>query len=566
MKKNILLALITGAALAGYNAAYATSPANGKLPTDTSSLDVSIKSAIAKVYPACVFLADYDTITKSRNGMRFSGVVVRKDGLIMTAAHVCHPHKIYQVIFPDGRQCTARGLGRIGSVDAALMKIDSAGTYPCAEMGWSSSMHIGETCISIAYPGTFEHGQPVVRVGYVADTSSGRRVSRMRTTALMEPGDSGGPVFDLLGRVIGVCSSVTLPLDNNYEVPVDAFRKYWAALMKPVDYTSLPDTEPVPADPLYERTRQALLSDVTHHDALAKKMSGTCVRLQSKMRDSLSFAMGTIISVDRKKSFIISKSSVIGEQPVIRSDKRHIPLKVIARDSANDMVILEAGRRIKGGISRDRSFMSAVKFDDLGSMLVSVFPDTIASRASVVGSMELSLPRKASAGQLGVNVAAKNDTIFISSVATNTAASDARLMAGDKVISINGESFHSPESFSKGLVRYDPGDGITLVGMRNDSLFTINITLRKRIIEKHIANQFTDGRSSRRDGFAHAFIHDARIKPQECGGPVFDADGKFRGINIARTSRTSSVAIPAPAVWRFVDTVLHPSIDKLPKA
>jgi serine protease Do len=557
MKKNILLLLLTGATMSGF------SQHKAPVASDASELEIKIRSAIAKAYPASVFLADYDTTKKVRNGMRFSGVVVRQDGLIMTAAHVCQPDKIYQVIFPDGRQCIARGLGRIGSVDAALMKIDSAGTYPFAEMGWSSSMRIHEACISIAYPGTFDPDKPVVRVGYVADTTSGRRGGpQMRTTALMEPGDSGGPIFDLLGRVIGVCSRVTLPLDNNYEVPVDAFRKYWTALNKPQNYTRLPEAEPIPVDPLRDQhTLSIVFPNANDHFApLASSLADACVRVKSQQLDSTTYVMGTVLSPEiKRKGYIISKSSSIGERPRMLTTKGSVSLKVIARDSTNDLVLLEAPHQLPGGVIRSESYLDSVNFQSLGRMLVSAFPDTIGCEASIVGSMQLSLPRKASSGQLGVNVEAKEAALFISKVVDNTAASEARLLAGDKVVSVNGISFDTPESFSKGLMQYDPGDRIQLVAMRNDSLFTKDIVLRKRMIEPHVAHQFTDGRSVRRDGFTQAFIHDARLKPQECGGPVFDASGQFRGINIARTSRTSSIAIPASAVWQFIDTVLPSS-------
>ena len=72
-------------------------------------------------------------------------------------------------------------------------------------------------------------------------------------------------------------------------------------------------------------------------------------------------------------------------------------------------------------------------------------------------------------------------------------------------------------------------------------------------VPDHIVFRFTDGRSERADGFEHVLVHDGRLKPAECGGPLYDTDGRFYGINIARFSRTSTLAIPAILISKFVE-------------
>jgi serine protease Do len=68
----------------------------------------------------------------------------------------------------------------------------------------------------------------------------------------------------------------------------------------------------------------------------------------------------------------------------------------------------------------------------------------------------------------------------------------------------------------------------------------------------HPAEMFAGGKSIRRDGFSKVFTHDAILKPSQCGGPVFDRSGNFYGINIARYSRTSCLAIPPAVIYRFI--------------
>jgi serine protease Do len=67
-----------------------------------------------------------------------------------------------------------------------------------------------------------------------------------------------------------------------------------------------------------------------------------------------------------------------------------------------------------------------------------------------------------------------------------------------------------------------------------------------------VADSFDGGPSLRRDGFQNVFCHDATLFPHECGGPLFDCDGKFIGLNIARYSRTQCYAIPSEVIRSFV--------------
>jgi len=85
-------------------------------------LQSKIQACIARSHAASVFVADYDTVAKRNNGQLFSGVVVSKDGIILTAAHVGKTGKIYRILFSDGKETIAIGMGRIQQLDAAVLK------------------------------------------------------------------------------------------------------------------------------------------------------------------------------------------------------------------------------------------------------------------------------------------------------------------------------------------------------------------------------------------------------------------------------------------------------------
>ena len=197
---------------------------------NTSKLQGSIKVAIEKAYPASVRIWAFDTVSNTRTGAQFTGVVVRADGHILTAAHVNTPGNTYKIMFPSGISCIAVGLGEIElaealtTPDVAMMKIIGNKLWPYAEMGWSSALSINEPCISIAYPESLDQPLPMVRFGHIQDLNN--KYGFIQSTCIMEPGDSGGPLFDYLGRVIGIHSAVDIKETDNFEVPIDLYRKY----------------------------------------------------------------------------------------------------------------------------------------------------------------------------------------------------------------------------------------------------------------------------------------------------------------------------------------------------
>ncbi|MDM3869776.1 trypsin-like peptidase domain-containing protein [Porticoccus sp. W117] len=194
-------------------------------------LQQSIDKVVAKVSPATV---EVRTLGRGGNGT-FSAVIVSPEGYVMSAGHAVRPNARYEILLADGRSFTATGLGTEPHVDMGVIKIDKPGDLPVAELGWSSALERNQPCISLGFPG--EHSEQrgvVVRFGYIADpvTDDGY----IQSTCLMEPGDSGGPLYDMEGRLIGIHSNISQSLDRNHEVPVDQFRRYWDYLIRAEEF------------------------------------------------------------------------------------------------------------------------------------------------------------------------------------------------------------------------------------------------------------------------------------------------------------------------------------------
>lgn len=203
---------------------FATSANAQLVSTDNADLIARQKylnAALKKVSPALVSVQD---------GMGAgSGVVVSEDGIVLTASHVVDTRSSrgrLQVVFPDGSTYRADLLGTNRSADAAMLKIRDAprngNTFPYARLGESSKLERGEWCFALGHPGGFKPERPApVRLGRVL--SVGHRTIVSDCAIVL--GDSGGPLFDMEGQVIGIHSMITEVIVENRHVAIDVFRR-----------------------------------------------------------------------------------------------------------------------------------------------------------------------------------------------------------------------------------------------------------------------------------------------------------------------------------------------------
>ncbi|MDA1018435.1 MAG: S1C family serine protease [Planctomycetota bacterium] len=165
------------------------------------------------------------TVNVRVGGGQGSGVIVTKDGYVLTAAHVSgEPGKRISLVFPDGKTVRGRTLGLNHAADAGLVKITDPGEWPFAELGSDNSVEQGDWCVSLGHPGGYHRGRnPVVRLGRIVV----KKDTMLQSDCTLVGGDSGGPLFDLEGRVIGIHSRIGPSNTWNFHVPIGAFHKDW---------------------------------------------------------------------------------------------------------------------------------------------------------------------------------------------------------------------------------------------------------------------------------------------------------------------------------------------------
>jgi serine protease Do len=138
-----------------------------------------------------------------------SGVIINRDGTILTNNHVVQNADEILVRLSDGRKLQAKVVGSDPKTDVAVIKIVTAGDYPTAPLGNSERLEVGEWVLAVGNP--FGLGQTVT-AGIVS--AKGRVIGAgpyddfIQTDASINPGNSGGPLFNLNGEVVGINTAI----------------------------------------------------------------------------------------------------------------------------------------------------------------------------------------------------------------------------------------------------------------------------------------------------------------------------------------------------------------------
>jgi len=178
-------------------------------------------------------------LSKATVGLRIgngagSGVIVSADGYVLSAAHVTGPpNRRVTVLLADGRSLRGRTLGLDRGLDASVLKIEAKGPFPFRPLARPKDVRTGDWCLALGHPGGFQRNRPpVVRLGRVIRTESGF----VQTDCTLVGGDSGGPLFDLSGHVIGIHSRIGAPTTWNFHVPIRAYTESWARFLDGVAF------------------------------------------------------------------------------------------------------------------------------------------------------------------------------------------------------------------------------------------------------------------------------------------------------------------------------------------
>jgi len=234
------------------------SATQGSASTSPASADLPLTARLSKIFAGGVpaNVADFKAMeaylqvllkkvlpcTVSVGG---ASAVIVQDGYVLCAGHVIRkPGRIITLTMHDGRKIRAKSLGLNTHTDSGILKITSKGSYPGLEMGDSKALNKGQWVVMLGFPGGRQKDLgPPLRFGRVVRLVD-RRNKYLTTDCTMSAGDSGGPLFDMQGRVLGTNSRISRNLEQNMHVPIEAFHREWPWLIKGESLSSGKPPEP----------------------------------------------------------------------------------------------------------------------------------------------------------------------------------------------------------------------------------------------------------------------------------------------------------------------------------
>lgn len=213
------------------------------IPTIDASAGEPVAAVARTLLPSVVLIRDEDAAG--------SGVIYDEDGLILTAAHVVRESEEVTVRLADGRRETGKVLGRDPTRDIAVVKINRAGLR-AARLARGVPVRVGQIAVAIGNPfGLQDSVTSGVVSGLGRTLPTGEAVvDAIQTDAPLNPGNSGGPLADRFGRVIGINIAVR---DNAggvaFAVPIDVAMQTAARLQRgedpaPVAFLGVTGTDP----------------------------------------------------------------------------------------------------------------------------------------------------------------------------------------------------------------------------------------------------------------------------------------------------------------------------------
>lgn len=230
------------------------------------------------------------------------------------------------------------------------------------------------------------------------------------------------------------------------------------------------------------------------------------------------------------------------------ADGRRLPARVIGVHKASDLAMLKV----------DATDLQPVEFStasspDIGNWLVSVSPDNKPLGLGIVGVREREIG--AAVAFIGILMEAVEKGVRVSSVTPDSPAAKAKLQEGDVISAIDHHPVTDNESVRELLQsEYQPGDTVELSVQRGEDSIKVALELGDR--EQFAAmpeqtnqqDRMGSSLSRRRSKFPLAIQHDSSLSASQMGSPILDLDGAVVGLNISRSGRVSTLALPSSIV------------------
>lgn len=560
-------------------------------------LEARARDAVRKALPAIVAV-DFPGLGEPENPkfghismVRGSGVIITRDGLILSQWHVSHktrtgllrgPGDEIEIVLQDGRHLKAELLGADPVHDLSLLRIIEPGDFPHLALAQPNSVARGDRVVKLGHPFGYRTSRGAsARIGRVIYLGESIEIV---ADCLTFAGDSGGPLINLDGEVIGILENAASPQFGIWNLPersgnlncytyTDTINRLMSSLRDPTrgkkldqDFKeeALPESKIRQAKRLkeiYGDTDSQVLpvddwtqgeKNRTKWNDLTRLYSGTVVEVLGPRRR---VAFGTVVGSD---GWVLTKASEIPDDPRCRlADGQIVPARVAGVDPAYDLALLKVDahglRAIEWSVEKVRpagKFVAAPngRGGSIGVGIVCVEQRALEGPfpAKVIKAKPY-IPGPTPPEVLGKMIEGKG--LLVRRV--KGAAAKAGIVPGDLLLKLNGRAIRDHDDVDRCVEMSSPGDLLPIFLERDGQRLNVSVTLGEEPYVR-CPPAFARYRNLRADDFPFVFEHDIPLTLDECGGPIIDLDGKAIGITIARVAQHGCMAIPADCIERLL--------------
>lgn len=549
-------------------------------PADVSALhtlDARVRAATRTVSSAVVAVAgngpEPDPAPCPPQGYA-SGVIISADGLVLSQFHVSHryefrgdpgeqersrrPGERTTVILHDGRVVPAELLGADPAFDLSLLRLLEPGPYPHAPVEPRAEVALGDWVLKFGHPTGYRRDRgAVVRLGRVVSKEGSLFVTDCHITG----GDSGGPFFDLEGRLVGIPGDSQVPpaLNNTgLALPPQLYNclssspiREFVPRMLRAEMTAAGRSAKAERIRQLAQTRNILPTDRwtqgVETASAFRDVVGPAAAHVVEIRDASDrpVAAGTVVGAD---GWILTVASLVPAEPRCRlPDQRVVPAKVVRVNRPFDLALLKVAEPNLSPVEWARDQPGTRVGTLLAAPSATPTPDRPLLGVGIVSVPTRDLPGPFPEQREHARIRADAPGLFGTPtdrgfrLDTIDASIAGDVHVGDMLVAIGEKPVRSQDDVRSAADGRRPGDRVVAHLSRNGRPVDVSIELRAKPITwtKPYGNLPT------------LFEHDMPLPPDRCGGTVIDLNGKAVGVTVFR-GKYGCLAVPAECVERVL--------------
>ncbi len=496
----------------------ATLPAQTEKLPSPAELCSKMKLGLVKAKAGCVAL--------SAGGGKGSAVVISSEGLVLTAAHMAtriKEGKFAKITYEDGTTAEVEALGWNIGTDIALFKIitPSENPWPHVELAAAAPL-TGSFCFTFAHPSGKLKGRPAqVRIGRIVSHSiKGGKTCLLTADCNIQPGDSGGGLFSLDGKLIGINSSAANIVGFNFFPAIDQYYLDRKRLLNKERWGDIAD-RPDSAKRLKLKVTKEMLSKVQTELMRRTKLGYTPALdfiLQRRQPD------GTVKLNPRELVQFMTREAIsygLGQPVSLGLDDPALvkQLKLLSKEHTRALPIYDDKKRLCFGLALNKQH--------------------VITKASLLK------------GHTALSIRFGGKTIPVT------------ILTADKkwdlaIVRLKNKLPLPVIMWPSEPVEIEAGDLLVAPDFKGRSLWG-NATDERRVVsETRSAGPIDKSLISKHRGpYPMVIRHSIPLFAANAGSPVFDENGAFVGMHIARFSRTMALVIPSEELHTISKSMLE---------